>query len=327
MSHEPFEWIGRVLLPDSAPAVDVQVVVAARGCIQLQDGWPIRTDDHFVARTDRDGRFHIQTDCRTDGPFILYAVDESGSAIVTSDRRADDGSIELTPWLTVQGAAATSEPCVKESGFILKASHIPPQGEPYVWLLSEVKGDDDGSFVFDRVPAKMNGDVHRLLADGSWSFCVPFADSTEDRPIRGDRLQIDGRTVLGKVELPVVKEPIIAGILQCIATGFQQPAGYDSLPETERWTIYKAWADSPDGQMAQHPNRYAMIKLDEQGRFCVADVPTGVPLRFHVSVYRNYFSLLEDFVNWLRRKPREVEISRHFTLPEGTEPYDMGTIS
>jgi hypothetical protein len=124
-----------------------------------------------------------------------------------------------------------------------------------------------------------------------------------------------------------VKEPVFAASVQSVIRGFKKPPGYDDLPYAEQLQLYQAWLDSAEGQRASQRPSYAMVKLDERGRFCVRDVPPGMELRLHASAYRNHFNLFKDSIHWLKREPRELEISHHFTLPEDSTHYDLGTIA
>lgn len=341
MPREPLALTGRVFLPHGEPVANVQVVAATEGHIQLEDGWPTDGQQHFVATTDQDGRFCVDALREPDAPFTLYLVHTCGTAIVVSDQYDPEKPVELTAWLSVQGKAwGDGEPSAAVD-LLMRAGHYPcvevvsidqdiPPIAPMILNSSKARTDGEGRFRFDHVPARMEGDVHRIEADRNWGFGAKFTSPREHAgPIEPGFLRIEGCTVVGRVEFPEVKEPIFAAGMQSIIRGFAKPPEYDALPYDEQLRLYEAWVDSPEGQRAQQGHGYALIELDDRGSFCVRDVPVGIELRLHASVYRNDYSdkLIERLIRWLRRKPREVEISHHFTLPEGSERYDLGTVA
>ena len=335
MSREPLELTGHVVLPNGESAADVQVVVATEGHIQLEQGWPTDGQQHVVATTDQDGKFRIDALREPETPFTLYMVHPFGTAILVSDEYDSEPPVELTAWLSVQGQAwSDGEPSV-DVDLLLRAGHFPsvevnsidqeiPPIAPMILNSSKARTDGEGKFRFDRVPARMEGDVHRTDAEGNWGYGARFlCPHDQVGPIEPDFLRIEGCTVVGRVLFPEVKEPIFAAGMQSIVRGFAKPGGYDALPDSEQLRLYKAWLDSPEGQRSQHRPGFAQIQLDAQGRFCVHDVPSGIELRLCASVYRNHNTLLDD----LLRRPRELEVAHHFTLPEGNARYDLGTIA
>jgi hypothetical protein len=329
------ELTGLVCFPGGRPAADVQVVAAAEGHIQLEEGRPIDGQEHFVATSDQDGRFRINALREPDAPFTLYLVHPYGTAIVVSDQYNPEIPVELTEWLTVQGEAWSDGKPSVDTDLLMRAGHYPsvevdsidqevPPIAPMILNSAKIRTDREGRFRFDHVPARMEGDVHRTDADENWGYGARFVCPRERvGPIEPDFLRIDGCTVVGRVKFPEVKEPIFAAGIQSVIRGFAGPPGYDALPYDEQLRLYQVWVDSPEGQRAQRRPGFAQIQLDERGDFCVHDVPSGIELRLCASVYRNHNTLLDD----LLRRPRELEVAHHFTLPEGNSRYDLGTIA
>lgn len=318
--------------------MNAQVVVASIGFLQLDDGWPTDTGAHFSVQTDQQGRFLLDARRDTDVPVTTYVVHEAGTAVITG-KNLEHGTITLAPWRTVRGVTMRHGDPTADASLLMRAGHFPwedvgPNGEippiaPPILSSATTRSDSNGKFTFDRVPAMMEGDVHRTFEDGSWGFCAHFSSPQDELgPIEPDWLCVDGCTVVGQFEMPEMKERITAASVQIVRRGFQQPPGYESLSDNEQFEIYKAWCDTPEGKRANGRTGYAILQLDDDGHFRAVDVPAGVPLKIEASFYDNVgWRPFDNLLRWILRQPREITVTREITLTKQREPIDVGMIA
>ena len=209
--------------------------------------------------------------------------------------------------------------------------HRIPGNSPYLINSSRVRTDRDGRFTFHRVPAGFNGSLHRLLNDGSHGFGIgymtlPDPKNNDAETIFPKRLNIEGRTVTGRIQMPPMNRPFVSAIIHLANQRFESPDGFERLPQQEQSNIFEDWFDSLDGHASRQSCCYTVIRADEAGSFRLEDVPPG-ELEILIEIHEMHLSPLLDLWQRIRRVPRMIGITHRFENPGGHEPIDLGLIS
>ena len=321
---------GVVTAADGKPAANVAVLL-----VEPDDGPDIvngHVEDLYgadLSSTDAAGKFVFNA--APAGAYRLIALGESGygeSAVAHAGDAVP--SVSLSPWATVEGTATVGgKPCpgAAISGGInqplAEIWHIVPAA--YHWI--DVRADAEGKFKLDR------------LKPGRWGVQqgIPFHAGGRPYPSHGVHADVaagqtatvriggEGRTLVGRVELPPLDPPAVATLAflqNDWGTTARPPATYgevqamtrsqrEALARTEAFQEY-----ARQTQAALDRRCFRAFTVQPDGTFRIDDVPPGDYPHLYVEV----------------RQPGdgganlEVERSVVVTPSTGDEPLDVGTL-
>ena len=309
-------------------------MIAVTNDANLESGFPA-DDDLFSATADNEGCFALRAMAPPNSLLSLYVFHESGTAFIPDDRFTAGMDIELEPWVTLEGEARRDGQPQIDAEIELSCHRI-PGNSPYLLNSSRVRTDPSGHFVFDRVPAGFDGSLRRILNDGSHGFGIgymslpnprnepdPRNDEVETRFPR--RLVLEGRRVTGQIQVPPMNQPFVSAIIHFAHQRFEPQNGFERLDEHEQAKRFEEWFESPAGRASRQATCYTVMRPDQEGRFCVEDVPPG-ELEILIEIHDLRAKPLQDLWKRIRRVPREVRITHRFEIAAGSEPIDLGLI-
>jgi thiol-disulfide isomerase/thioredoxin len=192
--------------PDGQPIRDtIAAVIPAGRTALVTDGLTLDDDPHYVlGKTDEQGKVQLKTDA-TD--FLVMILHERGYAILDRETAMGVKDVSLTRWGRIEGQMMTGAKPAPNEPVAIWASRetIAKPGEKLAgWTFRrETKGDANGKFIIERVPAERTN----VASDHIWwnftSLLRPiakvFVKSGETSHVTlGGR----GRPVVGKLEIP-----------------------------------------------------------------------------------------------------------------------------
>jgi hypothetical protein len=248
---------GVVLTPAGSPAAGARLAVAVGECRftitegEILDRSPETVD---LRETDASGHFRFPPQ---DRDYYVVVIHPSGYAWFRPIPRSNRRRITLDPWTRVEGTYCVGGKPLGGVQMSLFAGEMGPLGDdgPNITLRSRTTTGPDGRVVFERVAAG-HGQIHREV---KWMPRIGYTEAASacavylDFPI-GKVVKVDigrhGRAVIGRLKPP---------------RGFGKPV---------LWQFAHV-AITPDSDNREAKNRRYTASIDQDGRFCVDDVPPG----------------------------------------------------
>ena len=236
---------GTVLSPDGSPIADVEVMVVTRQLSILNGKAGRRPSvDNLSVKTDTDGKFSFFPKANE---YSLVILNDQGYAFITPDDLASMENIKLTAWSKLEGTLKIGvEPGVKENVIYTPQSMPLLSGVTFAY---QTQTDENGKFVFDRIPAG-EGSVTRSLRTKGNIQLNTHTVRIEARPGQTETVRVGGTgwPVTGKIIIP------------------------EQIKNRTNWQYVEGNLNinSPD-------NPYLLIsfEINNDGSFRIEDVPAG----------------------------------------------------
>jgi peroxiredoxin/uncharacterized GH25 family protein len=357
---------GVLLKPNGEPAAGVTVYLTDMRNGVYVDGENLKVRETMVRSTK-------STVTNDKGRFSFAPMLDAFSAIVVDDagyleKRVEDllanGELRLRPWARVEGKLLIGARPGTNEAVRLWPAHIPYENEPRnfaaLQIFLNVKTDDEGRFVFERVPPMHVEVYHEPKVRDSRMGTTPMAQTTKLTLRPGETRQVTlggkGRPVVGRILVEGYEGTInwrsdvymmesnvpqpegipdllamsreFSGTFSALNTDEEKAAAREEFNRARKAAIekHKQFYATEAGR-AHHflKKRYA-LNFAQDGSFRIEDVPGGR--------YKLKMDLREGDSQDISRysKPRIAEIEKDFEVPDSPggrsdEPYDLGEIS
>lgn len=276
--HEPAAGVtGLLVLPGQNGYIQNGTRVVEQGCIKV------------VAGADGVLTFPPQASA-----FKLIVFGDAGYVEVDSPQLASSDRIVIAPWARIEGHLVVGNHVgAGEQVSVSLTNERFDEKAPRVMHQIETKADQDGHFVFDRVPAGEVTVARDVIQPSGGGFMVSHANSRAVVAMAGQTLQTNlggtGRSVVGKVNIP----PELAnrtdwnfdlGHLRTHADMPELPVPDDlkNAPIEKRQAWYKEFQASDAGKAyaaalasSQRGMIYVPLQLKSDGTFRADDVEPG----------------------------------------------------
>ncbi|HVX15244.1 MAG TPA: carboxypeptidase-like regulatory domain-containing protein [Pirellulales bacterium] len=282
---------GYVLTRDGKPLAGALVLLATPSqplrIVQRYEGksdMPIFNDEVDSRRTEDDGGFAFPAQCE---PYLVVATHERGYAECVRGPDEAPGDMVLSEFARVEVRLRDDDrPAVggelRLRPLRVQSRLLPAADENFV-----ARSDDDGRFVFDRVPP-----LKCTLSFARPASTPGLIASTEFVPVDlqpGQSSTIDlggGREVRGQVAIAGEREIDLScslNYLICKNRGIKPPVEV----AIERFDWQKGWDESwistPKGQAYLRTLHHYRANLNSDGTFRIGGVPSGdCEIAFHV---------------------------------------------
>ncbi len=334
--RQPIEITGNVHLADGRPATKATVLAKAgeSNPIYLENGQPKSGYDESLvaAMTDDTGDFRLTV---TSPLFTLLVLHEAGTQIVPHDQYVRSDSIYLDAWARIDGVAGAGAESLAERKILMNAGHFPGTDGPHLLWQADTRTDAEGRFAFDRVPARFEGEIRRVMTgpDGkeTWGVSAGFVTA----PGGNYSLSLGGREVVGRLDLPRARKNLrVSARIGAQRSTRPTPEGFEQMSAAEQWAWERFWWNCSDEgkQLRRLGSVYTCVRVEDDGRFRIEDVPVGLPLELVVEIDRPTSSVIADWIRRLRgRLERPADcLTRRFELPDSgdeiSEPFDFGMV-
>ncbi|MFN7139418.1 MAG: TlpA family protein disulfide reductase, partial [Limisphaerales bacterium] len=195
--------------PDGSAAADVTVYLTdMRNGVYLS-GEPPEVRDHITrgtekVKTDAEGRFSFKP--KVDA-YSFIVVDESGFAEVPVRDASQEFKIQLQPWARIAGRLLIGDRAGAREEVRLWPDHLPhahePRNFPPLQLFLDTITDDEGNFVFNRVPPVGVQVYHSPKVRDSRMGTTPMSQTTNLLLKPGETRKVTiggvGRPVIGRL--------------------------------------------------------------------------------------------------------------------------------
>ncbi|HKQ37047.1 MAG TPA: redoxin domain-containing protein, partial [Verrucomicrobiae bacterium] len=354
---------GVVLKPNGEPAAGIKVYLPdMKNAVYVADRTEVRERVYktTVTRTDDSGRFSFAPQIDA---FSLVVVDDAGFMDVRVDSINEDARLTLQPWARVEGKLLIGNAPGTNEIVRLGSAHIPyenhPRSFPPISLFLTTQTDNDGKFVFERVPPFAVQVCHQPKVRDSRTGTIPESQTTKFLVKPGETRTLvlggKGRPVVGRVVVngyedkinwrndvyrldTVVPEPEDLPDLRALSREYSESlrkastddqkkavrADHDGRRKTamEQTRVFYA---SEAGRNYHFAKRQFVLNFSEDGSFRVEDVPPGK--------YKLDIDLRAGDGDSFSRMsaPRIGQVQKEIEVPyagkEWTEqPFDLGTI-
>jgi hypothetical protein len=281
--------------------------------------------------TDDEGRFFFRP---TDETYTVLVVNDDGYALMTPAQINGGRPERLQKWGRIEGRLRIGlNPGAHERVYVYVLNLSPRL--PGVSFSHEAETDDDGAFVFERLP---EGEcmVSRRIAIGFGEVSMHGdAISRTVQVIAGESLQVDlggiGRPVIGRLELPdnhPDERIFVDAALTEQTASPQQPNADPALANRLANATATAPATAPATTRVEPRSRH-MFNIEVDGTFRIDDVKAG-----RYQLHARLSAMPQQ------QKPRfgPIPLNRlaeavlDFTVPEmpggrTDEPLDLGKIA
>jgi len=281
---------GRVVDPNGVPVPGVQVGVCTEEIgVTVLDGTlsgPRHSDVEKgqIVQTDAQGHFRFEGEAPAD--FSLIAAHDDGFALVELENFKKDREIRLARWGRIEGQLASGRTALEDKIWMSGLPNSTWRKHEYDFRY-ETKCDDQGSFIFERVPAG-RFEVGYLASTGRGSASLTSRTPVVVEPGRTAKMKLggEGRPVVGKLVPPEgYHGPIYFGQgLRALSTSRPEeprPDNYDRMTRREQQAWHSKWRDTPEAKafyeaMWSNPNwRHYCFEVQEDGSFRIEDVIPG----------------------------------------------------
>lgn len=307
---------GRVVLEDGSAVEGAEVAMAGIGYLTLSKG-AFSQYGNDTLRTKTDAQGHFSLTAMLANPTLI-AVSAKGYGEITTSELAKTGRLVIQPWGRIDGVLRLgSKPGSKQSVSLMPGDTGRPSVN-YDWGSFKVQTDDQGRFVFEKVPPGKRTLVRMIQTSAnSW-----LHSHTEDIEVKaGETTKIvyggKGRPVIGKVVLSDPKRKI------------DWHSGNHSLNSRMPLQSMLGQAISAlaprlaSGRPAAENRRFYGFTVEEGGTFRVENVLPGK------------YDLQMNFTEPAKDNPGNGEpignLHQEFTIPEipggqTDEPLDLGEL-
>jgi len=284
-----------------------------------------------IVETDAQGSFRFEDEIPAD--CSLIAAHDSGFAQIEANDFKESGEIRLTRWGRIEGQLASGRTALEDKIWM---SGLPNT----TWLEHrrqfryETLCDNDGRFVFTRVPAG-RFEVGYLASMGQGAS-LTSRTPVEVEPGQTTTMKLggEGRPVIGKFVPPEGYRGSIyfgQGLRSLATTRPQEPRpdDYDQMTRREQQEWHKQWSETPEAKafyeaIWSNPNwRQYCFSIQDDGSFRIEDV---IPGSYTLTVW-----LEEQYGG--QGRPEEIGgYSGTIEVPEmneaySDEPLDVGELT
>jgi peroxiredoxin len=270
------------------PVAGAQVVLATPGqTAYIRNGREFHDQGCPKLITAADGRYDFPPQA---DPFALVVLHDDGYARVEQADLAESKDIVLQPWARVQGTLMIgAEPGANARMTVWMNDHHEPN-QPRVYHDLKANTDEQGRFLFDRVPPGEGGVAHEVRI-GDRQSAYTHSQSFDAQP--GDTVSVQiggtGRPVVGHIVKPdgVQVDIDYAYSHNSISTKIDMPRPPEWLMEMQgdieqRRERYEQWIKSDEGKAYQtaienagRDRKNYTVVVEPDGHFRVEDIPAG----------------------------------------------------
>ena len=330
---------GVVRTPDGSPAPDTEVLMLESGrSAYMNEPGKFQRSSYEVAVADEKGKFEVTP--RTNANIVLASHPKLGFAEVDSADFRKAGTITLKPWGHVKGTLRVGDKLQPDQYAAIHTHHVSDPNETRrvapLYIYYRTRPAPDGSFSFDAVPPGERMVQLRYMAnENETGYRLSHNTSVTVKSGETNEVVIGGtgRTVTGKVKINGATGVIIDGRRGRFQLTLQPGPMPSEIPPPliippnstaqERQQLIKAQREKV---MEANRNRIRatrflqktyLLLFDDNNNFTVPNVPPG-RYTLELSPYdpRQPSSTSRTLGN----------VSREVTVPEGTTPFDVGTI-
>ena len=270
---------GTLCAEDGTPlaGVDVFLCTPSQG-VSLENGRIRDKQRSMFVQTDGEGAFSFPPQADL---YALVVADDAGYAEVSQEEFETAKRITLAPWGQVNGVVMIGAEPGKEQPVTLSYERPYEPQAPRIWSHYQAVTDTNGRFSFERVVpglAKVSRVIRSAPNSTSFSHGVPVeipAGGVVDVVIGGT-----GRPVSGRLVLPEGHEEKISFNYGHHNIGLKvpdppKPEDLGGTTPEETQALYLEWMKSDEGKAYQAAQRWYAMKVEEDGRFNIDDVPAG----------------------------------------------------
>ena len=353
---------GVLVKPDGQPTADVTVYLTdmRNGVYVSGEKLEVRENAYRgtrSTRSDQAGRFSFAPQMEA---FAVIVVSDAGYGEVRVEELARQPEVRLQSWARVEGQLKIGARAGANESVRLWPAHLPyqyhPRGFPPLGLYLNTTTDNEGRFVFERVPPIAVEVYHEPKVRDSRTGATAMSQTTKFTLKPGETRQLTlggkGRAVIGRLtvngyrgkinwradvhslELIVPEPPELPGF-KASSTQFNEAmrtAKSDAEKSAARADYEKKMAEKQQAFYATDAGRqyhfakcrYA-LNFSQDGSFRIEDVPSGkyslrIDLREGEGDSPSRFSA-----------PRIAELNKEIQVPESPEdhhdePLDLGNI-
>jgi hypothetical protein len=152
--------------------------------------------------TDADGRFEM-TPLAEDWRMVV--LHETGTAELSREEYPKDGVIQLQPWARIEGTLRIgSKPAPAGTEVQYHPLKMPVPDTAYISHIAGAKTDDEGRFVFDRLPAGQGRVARQIKMKGPGDYALYAGSGHRDVDLKsGETARVElggtGRPIVGRV--------------------------------------------------------------------------------------------------------------------------------
>jgi hypothetical protein len=338
---------GVLLLPDGSPVEGATLFLTTRSQSVYMDKpgqFRSRISDIQSAVSDSAGRFQFQPELDA---HSIFSAHEKGFAEISAEKAMETGKVRLEPWAVVRGKVSFGNPGPHLSVSLHNMNYRYPAGAvfPRLGLYLNVIPDDDGSFIFDKVPPghrKLH--VQYKFHDGPGVIPLSHGGFLDLAPgeIREINFGDKGRSLTGKVRAAGERASEVDWLrdlhkMTSVVEGAPEPqlpsSPRSSNPESIR--AYQEFArkqrefwGSPEGIVRQQKTTEYLLLFQEDGSFLVEGIPPGTYTLSIVPTHPTDESLAQRY--GLMRGAPLGQLTKQIVVPEADpgcdESFDLGTI-
>jgi beta-lactamase regulating signal transducer with metallopeptidase domain/thiol-disulfide isomerase/thioredoxin len=278
--------VGTLKMPDGKPVVGAEVVICAgQNGAYIRNGAIDRSGEALTVKSDANGQFRILPQL---GKYALAVLHAGGYAEVMGSEFEKTRQIMVQPWGRIEGTARVGSKA--KAGEALNVSRQDPvfmqSDSPRIYHDIQTTTDDQGRFVFERVPA---GPATVAMQVKLSPNMTGYSQSTFVEVKAGETVRVElggkGRPVVGKVSIPeALKGKVnwaMSNTSMAPQVNFPQPKLPDDwakMTNEARQTFYDAWRKTPEGQAAEKMQRemkWYAVRIEGDNTFRVDDVLAG----------------------------------------------------
>ena len=356
---------GVVLKPNGEPAAGIKVymtdmknnVYVGGERAEVRESM---TRDITETRTDDSGRFSFppQVDA-----FSLVVIDDVGFMDVRVADVSEDARLKLQPWARVEGKLLVGRQPGTNQPIRLSSAHLPYENEPRsfppISLHLTTKTDDEGNFLFDRVPPMAAEVYHEPKVRDSRTGIIAQSQTTKlllkSGETRALTLGGKGRPVIGRVVVngydqeinwrndvfrleTVLPQP--EGVpdflkmsrehneaVRKLTTDEEKQAAQDEYSQRRKEALErtKAFYASEAGRNYHFSKRRFALNFAQDGSFRVEDVPAGkysLKIDLRAGNGESAYRMSAPLIGQLEKEIEVPDPGKEWS----DEPFDLGKL-